>query len=152
MAAWTADSDGDGDTLARCGHCDNCTRPPETIDARDVTLDAWRVLRVVQRVAQKKRYVTLPMLTDLVRGAQNERTLKLDVDVHAVAGGKVALRKEVRARAGARAVPMRVIVRRRRTDYAFRRRSCGSARCAGRGGARDPPAARELPPGDVLDQ
>ncbi|ETW75702.1 hypothetical protein HETIRDRAFT_329913, partial [Heterobasidion irregulare TC 32-1] len=94
MAVWTADSDGDGDTLARCGHCDNCTRPPETIDVRDVTLDAWRVLRLVECVAQNKRYVTLPMLTDLVRNARSERIRNLGVDVPAVAGGKVALRKE----------------------------------------------------------
>ena len=110
MAVWTVDSDGDGDTLARCGHCDNCTRPPETIEARDVTLDAWRVLRLVQCVAQNKRYVTLPMLTDLIRDARSERIRKLGVDVPAVAGGKVALRKEVRARyrarARARVVPM----------------------------------------------
>lgn len=95
--------------LTPCGHCDNCTRSPETIDHRDVTLEAWQILKVVQEVEHQGGRVTLSMLADLIRGAgggsfgvvgngrkgKGTSKEKLGLDLESIAGGKVALSKDV---------------------------------------------------------
>lgn len=51
-----------------CGHCDNCTRDPSSIERKDVTLEAWKVCKVSQWVANQKGRLTVSNLGDLVRG------------------------------------------------------------------------------------
>lgn len=102
-------------TLTRCGHCDNCTRPPESITTRDVTLESWQILKVSERVSRDGGRLTVGMLSDLVRGAggggfvadpgakrkgkgkgkATESKEKTSLDLDEIAGGKVALSKEV---------------------------------------------------------
>ncbi|EJD05581.1 ATP-dependent DNA helicase [Fomitiporia mediterranea MF3/22] len=108
MSAWgTAETDAH----ARCGHCDNCTRPPESVERRDVTFLAWQILRVVQAVEQGTGRVTLGMLADLVRGAgggafgvasgkrgrgkaKDGLKEKVELDLEELSGGKVSLGKD----------------------------------------------------------
>lgn len=106
MSAWgTAESNA----TARCGHCDNCTRPPETLDQRDVTLAAWQIVKVVASMEREGGRVTVGMLTDLVRGVgggaygvrgggkrgKGKAKEKVDLDLEDIAGGKVTLGKDV---------------------------------------------------------
>ncbi|RDX41672.1 ATP-dependent DNA helicase [Lentinus brumalis] len=101
------------DTLTRCGHCDNCTRPPETLEHLGVRgrVAAWQLLRVVEEAGQE---LTMAQLCDLARGlgggsakekepaaaakgkgkGRGRGKEKAYVDVHEVAGGKVELSKE----------------------------------------------------------
>jgi ATP-dependent DNA helicase Q1 len=106
MSSWTTD---DSDALARCGHCDNCTRAPEILDHRDMTTEAWQILKIVEAVKRSGGCLTLTQLAELARGAGggayevtsrrggrrgNERS-KEKLDLDAVAGGNVDLSKEV---------------------------------------------------------
>ncbi|THH10608.1 hypothetical protein EW145_g1208 [Phellinidium pouzarii] len=106
MSAWgTAESDAH----ARCGHCDNCTRPPESVERRDVTLAAWQILQVTQTIERDGGRVTLGMLADLVRGVgggaygvsggggkrgKGKAKEKVELDLGEIAGGKVKLGKD----------------------------------------------------------
>jgi ATP-dependent DNA helicase Q1 len=74
-----------------------------------VSLDAWQILKVVQQVERHGGRVTLGMLADLIRGAgggsfgvvSNNRKgkgtgkEKIGLDLDEIAGGKVALSKDV---------------------------------------------------------
>ena len=66
VASW---STNDEDAMTRCGHCDNRTRAPETVDHKDVTMEAWKILRVAEYVSRNKGRVTLNQLADLARGS-----------------------------------------------------------------------------------
>ncbi|KAL5514242.1 hypothetical protein ACEPAG_2330 [Sanghuangporus baumii] len=108
MSAWgTAETDAH----ARCDHCDNCKRPPEAMERRDVTLPAWQILRVSQVIERMSGRVTMGMLADLVRGAgggsfgavvggrgrgkgKGGAKEKIGLDLDEIAGGKVQLGKE----------------------------------------------------------
>ncbi|KAI0699173.1 P-loop containing nucleoside triphosphate hydrolase protein [Cerioporus squamosus] len=101
------------DTLTRCGHCDNCTRPPETLEHLGVRgrVAAWQLLRVAEEAGKE---LTMAQLCDLARGlgggsakekepaaaakgkgkGKGRGKEKPSVDVHEVAGGKVELSKE----------------------------------------------------------
>lgn len=63
--AWAADGQ---DPLAPCGHCDNCTRPPESIKEKNVALDAWRVVTIAQAGRMQKVNLTLADLSGALRG------------------------------------------------------------------------------------
>ncbi|KAJ7225663.1 ATP-dependent DNA helicase [Mycena pura] len=103
MSAWTT---ADANALTPCGHCDNCVRAPGSFTRRDVTLEAWRVLRVVDAVQATGGQLTLTMLADLARGngggsysvsgggRRSREKEKVDLDLDAVCGGKVQLKKE----------------------------------------------------------
>ncbi|THH26380.1 hypothetical protein EUX98_g7808 [Antrodiella citrinella] len=104
IASWTTE---DEDVLTRCGHCDNCVRAPDTFEAKDVTLHAWRILRTVGAVAKAAGKLTLAKLTSLVRGngggkfdavgtGKGKRKARTEevVDMEAVAGGIVKLSGE----------------------------------------------------------
>jgi ATP-dependent DNA helicase Q1 len=109
MSSWTT---GDSDALTRCGHCDNCTRPPEDIDRRNVTLEAWQLLKIVTVVEKDKGNLTLNMIATLARGngggvyevthggrgrkGKGKTKEKLGLDLDDIAGGKVDLSKDVR--------------------------------------------------------
>lgn len=103
MASWTTD---ETDALARCGHCDNCTRPPESVDHRDVTVEAWQILKILEYVQRHDGRLTLNTLSDVARGAGGggfeggkgkgkKQAEKQSIDLDDVAGGKINLSKDV---------------------------------------------------------
>ncbi|KAI0052062.1 ATP-dependent DNA helicase [Auriscalpium vulgare] len=83
LSAWSADE------LARCGHCDNCTRAPGAVEERDITVDAWRVLRISQALKRADENVTAQKLSDCARGVGAE-VKKPEM----AAVGKVSLSKQ----------------------------------------------------------
>lgn len=127
-ASFTSD-DKEGEE--RCGHCDNvvifpnllsrpclttrnhpiqCTRSPESIlspDPLDLTLYAWRALKILRVCTDSNGRVTLTQMADLVRGLgggsfglsageggkKGKGKGKLSLDE--VAGGRVELGKDV---------------------------------------------------------
>ncbi|KAF8067491.1 ATP-dependent DNA helicase [Lyophyllum atratum] len=107
MSSWTT---GDSDALTRCGHCDNCTRPADEIDRRDVTLEAWQLVKITEALDQDDANITLNSLVALARGnvggayevtrsgngkkggGKVKEKQKLDLD--AIAGGEVDLTKD----------------------------------------------------------
>ncbi|KAI0777314.1 P-loop containing nucleoside triphosphate hydrolase protein [Trametes elegans] len=109
LSSWKTASE---DSLARCGHCDNCTRPPETLDRQDVRVPAWQLLRIAAALARTRQQVTLAQLCNVARGlggADNDDggggggrgrgkgkggQKKVSVDLQEAAGGKVELSKE----------------------------------------------------------
>ena len=104
VSSW---STNDKAALEPCGHCDNCTRPPEHVDHKDVTLEAWQLLKVAHEVCGQGGNIPLTKLVDLVRGkgggsftggggrrGKTKEVTSLDLD--ALAGGKVGLSKDVR--------------------------------------------------------
>ncbi|KAB5593590.1 hypothetical protein CTheo_2979 [Ceratobasidium theobromae] len=110
ISSWTTEADG---KLEPCGHCDNCTRPPETVCTQDATLDAWIILSVAQTIDSQGGRVTIGMLADLVRGVgakafqvpstgsggknRQRKSVsgeKVGLDLDAVAGGKSTLCRE----------------------------------------------------------
>ncbi|KAF8886803.1 P-loop containing nucleoside triphosphate hydrolase protein [Infundibulicybe gibba] len=66
ISSWTTD---DSDALSSCGHCDNCTREPEAIEWQDVTIESWKILKVLEMVQHAGGDLTLGMLGKLVRGS-----------------------------------------------------------------------------------
>ncbi|KAF8316779.1 ATP-dependent DNA helicase [Clavulina sp. PMI_390] len=108
LSAWTdASASGSTASLNRCGHCDNCSRPPTSITTRDVTLESWQILRVLEQVASRDGgRVTIGMLADLVRGVGGGsysaggggkkgkgKGDKMSLDLDELCGGKVAMNK-----------------------------------------------------------
>lgn len=99
MAAWSTDG---SENLSRCGHCDNCKRPPESIERKNVVLQAWQIVKVSQIIESEGGRVTLGMLSDLVRGAGGQSfgvggsrsKEKNSLDLEAVASGKVEMNKD----------------------------------------------------------
>ncbi|GAA6030023.1 hypothetical protein JCM8097_009219 [Rhodosporidiobolus ruineniae] len=85
-----------------CGHCDNCLRDPSSVSTLDVSLAAYRALRIISAATQQRGTLTLPQAADLVRGngggsfsTQEAKSKgKGRVDVAAVAGGTVTLAKD----------------------------------------------------------
>ncbi|KAG8216338.1 ATP-dependent DNA helicase [Butyriboletus roseoflavus] len=101
MASWTTE---ESSAMDKCGHCDNCTRPVETVLYKDVTLEAWQTLKIVQAVDSDGGRQTIAGLSDLARGAaggsfeaagkRKKSKEKVQLDYNAVAGGKVVLTKD----------------------------------------------------------
>lgn len=101
IASWTTKESG---AMDKCGHCDNCTRP-EGMFHKDVTLEAWQTLKIVQAICNEGGRQTISGLSDLARGAargvfeaggKRKTKEKVQLDYDAVAGGKVVLSKDVR--------------------------------------------------------
>ncbi|KAA1473234.1 ATP-dependent DNA helicase [Dentipellis sp. KUC8613] len=105
LSSWVT---ADEDALTRCGHCDNCTRAPETVErlGARARVAAWQILRVAEEAG---RDLTMAQLCDLARGlggaaakeppaggrrGRGKGKEKVSVDVGAVTGGKVDLSKE----------------------------------------------------------
>lgn len=97
---------GQEDAGTPCGHCDNCTRPPDTLERAGTRgrVAAWQVLRVAE---DAREGLPLAKLCDRARGLGSATTTsvgkgkgrareKATVDLERVAGGKVGLTKEVR--------------------------------------------------------
>lgn len=106
LSAWSAEG---SETLSKCAHCDNCTRSPGSVENKDVTLDAWKILKVALVIGEEGGRTTLGMLADLVRGAgggafeggsggkrKGKAKEKKPLDLDAICGGKVDMSKEVR--------------------------------------------------------
>ncbi|KDQ10516.1 hypothetical protein BOTBODRAFT_115767 [Botryobasidium botryosum FD-172 SS1] len=91
-----------------CGHCDNCTRSPESAVMKDVTTESWQLLQMVEEVAKHGGRVTVGMLADLARGVgggfgvstrgskggKGKSTEKMSLNLDEIAGGKLGLNKE----------------------------------------------------------
>ncbi|KAJ3823997.1 P-loop containing nucleoside triphosphate hydrolase protein [Lentinula raphanica] len=95
-----------------CTHCDNCTRSKESFDTKDVTVEAWQLLRIVDEVMRTGGSATLAKVVELARstgkaaysGANSdgkkgrkrfgERKEAVIMDLDVVCGGKVDMRKE----------------------------------------------------------
>ncbi|GAA5996911.1 RecQ family ATP-dependent DNA helicase [Rhodotorula paludigena] len=99
--AGTAFEEGD-DAESPCGQCDNCLRDPSTVCTLEVSLDAYRALRIISATTAQRGTLTLPQAADLVRGngggsfstQEPKGKGKGKVDVKEVAGAKVALSKD----------------------------------------------------------
>ncbi|KIK24839.1 hypothetical protein PISMIDRAFT_377664 [Pisolithus microcarpus 441] len=102
MASWTTEESRATD---RCGHCDNCTRSPETVERRDVTLEAWQILKILETISAQGARQTIAGLGDLARGlgggafeggSKRRKTRdKLQLHYDSISGGKVELSKDV---------------------------------------------------------
>ncbi|KAF8970329.1 P-loop containing nucleoside triphosphate hydrolase protein [Flammula alnicola] len=100
IASWTTEETG---ALDPCGHCDNCTRPAETVERRDVTTATWQILKIVNAVRQSGGKLTLGMLVTLARGGnkgsfevsqgRKKQTSTSTLDLNAVASGPVEMSK-----------------------------------------------------------
>ncbi len=85
MRSW---STIDEDAEDPCGHCDNCLRPQETIDRRDVTLPAWQILMLAEEARRRNISVTLMDLAKIARGNKSQ---KISATMDELAGGPVRL-------------------------------------------------------------
>lgn len=94
-SSWTTD---DVDASEPCGHCDNCTRSPGAIEHRDMTQDAWKLVKILDAAA---RPLTLKKLTSLARG-NNGGSYELPhgqkgkIDLKELIGSPINLRPIVR--------------------------------------------------------
>lgn len=99
MSSWTTD---ESDGLARCGHCDNCTRDRDSLDERDVTYQTWQILKIVEETERSNGNITLSMLANVARGVgtvtsgKGKAKEKTSLDLDQLCGGKVDLKREVR--------------------------------------------------------
>ncbi|KAI6134746.1 ATP-dependent DNA helicase [Pisolithus croceorrhizus] len=101
MASWTTEESRATD---RCGHCDNCTRSPETVEQRDVTLEAWQILKILETISAQGTRQTIAGLGDLARGLgggafegggkRRKTKEKLQLHYDSISGGKVELSKD----------------------------------------------------------
>ncbi|KAJ7932543.1 ATP-dependent DNA helicase [Mycena leptocephala] len=107
MSSWATE---DSNALAPCGHCDNCTRPADSFERRDVTFEAWQVLKIADAVQHTGGQLTLTMLADLARGngggtygvggggrkgkGKGREKEKMDLDLERICAGKVNLKKD----------------------------------------------------------
>ena len=51
-----------------CDHCDNCTRDRNSVDHRDVTGLAWKILSLAEAVHDQQGRLTVAQLVDIARG------------------------------------------------------------------------------------
>ncbi|KAG6899929.1 hypothetical protein C0993_005231 [Termitomyces sp. T159_Od127] len=104
ISAWTT---AESDALSRCGHCDNCKRSPEEVVHKDVTLQAWQLVKIAKAVNDSGANVTLKYLADLARGnaggayevsrrkaGKGQTREKYKLDLEEVAGGEVYMSKD----------------------------------------------------------
>ncbi|KAG2152610.1 P-loop containing nucleoside triphosphate hydrolase protein [Suillus bovinus] len=103
MASWTTN---ESDAMDRCGHCDNCTRPPANVEHKDATVEAWQILKILEAVEGSGGRLTISGLSDLARGLgggsfetggsgkRRNAKEKIQIDYDSVAGGKVRLSKD----------------------------------------------------------
>ncbi|KAF9031692.1 ATP-dependent DNA helicase [Hymenopellis radicata] len=89
------------DALKPCGHCDNCERPPGSAEERDVTFEAWQLLRLVNALCGSKSTFTAAKIATLARSkdgryasGSGRNKSQGEVDLDAVCGGKVRLDKD----------------------------------------------------------
>ncbi|KAI9567984.1 P-loop containing nucleoside triphosphate hydrolase protein [Boletus coccyginus] len=101
MTSWTTE---ESSAMDKCGHCDNCTRPARMVFYKDVTLEAWQILKIVKAVDTEGGRQTVAGFGELARGAaggsfetggkRRKVKEKVHLDYNAVAGGEVRLTKD----------------------------------------------------------
>ncbi|KAF9261337.1 ATP-dependent DNA helicase [Marasmius fiardii PR-910] len=103
--SWSTDERG---ALEKCGHCDNCTRSQGEIEMKDVTFESWQILMILAEATKSGGDLTLTMLAGLARGTggagfnvsgggkgkRKAMKEKASLDLDAVCGGKVELKKD----------------------------------------------------------
>lgn len=106
ISSWTTE---DQDALERCGHCDNCTRPPESTERKNVSVQTWQLCKIANYVHTVGGKATVNMLAGLAKGAgggafdayvsggrgKRKEKEKVNLDLDAIAGGVVDLSKDV---------------------------------------------------------
>lgn len=99
LSAWSGADGG------RCGHCDNCTRSSDSISTRDVTIESWQILKVIESATREGRRFTIKLLADLVRGTNGSAFTsgggtkgkeKISFDLDRLIGGKITMNRGVR--------------------------------------------------------
>ncbi|KAF9447006.1 ATP-dependent DNA helicase [Macrolepiota fuliginosa MF-IS2] len=106
ISSWTTE---DQDALERCGHCDNCSRAPDSVEHKDVTIHSWQLLKIAQYVQSTGGNATVNMLAGLARSAsggafevpaggggrgKKKEKEKVSLDLDDIAGGVVDLPKD----------------------------------------------------------
>ena len=116
---WTTEEKA---ALDRCGHCDNCTRAPESVRRVDLRLPAWQILKAAEAVEHCGSHLTMRQLVDIVRGLGHGKISarrirykraqeSMTIDMTEIAGGKVELSPEVRTyKAAMLALPPELMV------------------------------------------
>ncbi|NLZ46145.1 MAG: DNA helicase RecQ [Clostridiales bacterium] len=64
-------------SVSYCGNCSSCLTNYETID---ITIEAQKILSCVYRISQRRRSFGKIMITDVLRGAKNEKVIKNGLD------------------------------------------------------------------------
>lgn len=98
LSSWSTE---DSNVLDNCGHCDNCSRSTDTFVTKDMTLEAWRILKVAEEIHRNRARATLASLASLVKGSgsvdvgRGKNKEKMHLDLDEICGGKTELSKEV---------------------------------------------------------
>ena len=103
ISSWTTHEE---DALKDCGHCDNCARRGRgDVGHKDVTIWAWKILKIADAIQTMRGKVTLNQLVTIVRGngggkfgtksGKGHQKTEGVVDPQAVAGGVVELSAKV---------------------------------------------------------
>uniref|UniRef100_D8QE93 ATP-dependent DNA helicase n=1 Tax=Schizophyllum commune (strain H4-8 / FGSC 9210) TaxID=578458 RepID=D8QE93_SCHCM len=102
-SSWSTE---EADVNDPCGSCDNCTRDPETYEEKDVTEQAWQVLRIAEEVKDRGVSITIKKLAEIARGLgggtvssgtkrkKGKSSGPETIDIEDVAGGKVNMKQE----------------------------------------------------------
>ncbi|KAG6875880.1 hypothetical protein C0993_006937 [Termitomyces sp. T159_Od127] len=97
ISAWTF---AESDASSRCGHCDNCQRSPEEVVHKDVTLQAWQLVKIAKALNDSGENVTLESLAALARGNVSRKTRQGQTRenhklyLEEVAGGEVDMTRD----------------------------------------------------------
>jgi ATP-dependent DNA helicase Q1 len=85
----------------RCGHCDNCTRDTASVEAADVTSDAYKIIKAVQHISLNNVRMSMSALAAMVRGigkktAESSKSgrgqkVDVDIDIETLVKGKVKM-------------------------------------------------------------
>ena len=103
ISSWTMEDAG---ALDPCGHCNNFTRSPDSIERKDVTMVAWQLLKSIGALRNSGGKLTTVMFASLARGLQggsyevsqggkNGSKEKVNLDLEAIAGGAVDMNRTV---------------------------------------------------------
>ncbi|TRM62263.1 P-loop containing nucleoside triphosphate hydrolase protein [Schizophyllum amplum] len=102
-SSWSTE---EADVNDPCGSCDNCIRDKDTFDEKDVTEQAWQILRVAEEVKDRGVSITIKKLAEISRGLgggtistgtkrkKGKSSGPETLDIEEVAGGKVAMKQE----------------------------------------------------------
>ncbi|KIY65210.1 ATP-dependent DNA helicase [Cylindrobasidium torrendii FP15055 ss-10] len=83
------------DAMDPCGHCDNCIRSGSEKEGRDVTLEIWQLVKLMQAVCVCGSRYTAQQIVELARkGATRKNASAETVDMERVCGGLIKLDKE----------------------------------------------------------
>lgn len=61
---------GEHPEFQNCGSCSNCTQPHTDVEARDITLEAQKILSCIKRMGERQ---TKWVIIDILRGSENNR-------------------------------------------------------------------------------